>query len=221
MTDNKYSYLNKIACDTEVHLQIITPTKPIRLKTRLIGVDPNMSVILAMGSNNDWLAAKQYIREGQKVIVRLMSTEQPNANLVAFQSNIQKLMSIAGRWLVLDYPKELQQVPLRKDQRLPIHIEAQLINPETKKVCSKGFLSDLSIHGCAFIGEPLLKISVSEKYLLQVSITEEVESIVILIKNSKKVDKQRSLIQYGGVLQGDEEQLKLFVEPLLISYVFN
>jgi hypothetical protein len=221
VTENKYSYLNKIACDTEVHLQIITPTKPVRLKTRLIGVDPNMSVILAMGNNSDWVSAKQYVREGQKVIVRLMNTDQPNANLVAFQSNIQKLMSIAGRWLVLDYPKELQQVPLRKDQRLPIHIEAQLINPETKKVCSKGFLSDLSIHGCAFIGEPLQKISVSEKYLLQVSITDEVKSILILIKNSSKADKQRNLVQYGGVLQGDEQQLKLFVEPLLISYVFN
>lgn len=221
MADSKYSYLNKIACDTEVHLQIITPTKPVRLKTRLIGVDPNMSVILAMGNSHEWLSSKQYIREGQKVIVRLMSTEQPNANLVAFQSNIQKLMSIAGRWLVLDYPKELQQVPLRKDQRLPIHIDAQLLDPETKKIRSKGFLSDLSIHGCAFIGEPLQKISVSEKYLLQVSITDEVKSIVIVIKNSKKVDMQRSLRQYGGVLEGDEKKLKLFVEPLLISYVFN
>lgn len=221
MPDTKCSYLNKIACDTEVHLQVITPTKPIRLKTRLIGVDPNMSVILAMGNNSEWLAAKQYIREGQKVIVRLMNTEQTNANIVAFQSHIQKLMSIAGRWLVLDYPKELQQVPLRKEQRLPIHIEAQLLDIDTKKICSNGFLSDLSIQGCAFIGEPIALISLSEKYLLQVPITDNVKSIIVNIKNSKKVDMHSGDMQYGGVLEGDEEKLKLFVEPLLIDYVFN
>lgn len=221
VTENKFSYLNKVACDTEVHLQIITPTKALRLKTRLIGVDPNMSVIVAMGHSSDWLSAKQYIREGQKVIVRLMSTEQPNANLVAFQSNIQKLMSIAGRWLVLDYPKELQQVALRKDQRLPTRIEAKLLNPETKKVASQGFLSDLSIHGCAFIGEPIKQASSSDKYFLQVSIAGETKSIIIVIKNRKKVDKQSSLMQYGGILEGDPEKLKLFVEPLLIDYVFT
>ncbi|GLS89219.1 hypothetical protein GCM10007916_02860 [Psychromonas marina] len=221
MPENKCSYLNKIACATEVHLQIITPTKPIRLKTRLIGVDPNMSVILSMGNNSEWLAAKQYIREGQKVIVRLMNTEQPNANIVAFQSNIQKLMSIAGRWLVLDYPKELQQVPLRKDQRLPIHIEAKLLDPETKKVCSAGFLSDLSIQGCAFIGEAITQASSSEKYLLQVPISDNIKSTIIVIKNRKKVDMQSGYMQYGGVLEGDEDTLKLFVEPLLIEYVFH
>jgi hypothetical protein len=221
VTDDKFSYLNKIACATEVHLQVITPTKPVRLKTRLIGVDPNMSVILAMGNSSEWLAAKQYVREGQKVIVRLMSTDHPSANLVAFQSHIQKLMSIAGRWLVLDYPKELQQVPLRKDQRLPIHIEAKLLHPDTKKVCSTGFLSDLSVHGCAFVGEPIKKASSTEKYLLEVSVSEQSKSIIVEIKNRKKVEMSNDSIQYGGVLEGEPAQIKSFVEPLLIEYIFN
>ena len=221
MIDDKYSYLNKIACDTEVHLQIITPTKPVRLKTRLIGVDPNMSVILAMGNSSEWLSAKQHIREGKKVIVRMMSTEEPNANLVAFQSHIQKLMSIAGRWLVLDYPKDLQQVPLRKYQRLPIHIDAKLLHPETKKICSTGFLSDLSVHGCAFVGEPIKNATVSEKYLLEVLVAGESKFITVVIKNRKKLDISSNSIQYGGILEEEAAQLKLFVEPLLIEYIFN
>lgn len=219
--DNKYHYLNKITCESEVYLQIITPIHRVRLKTRLIGVDPNMSVILAMGHNAEWIAAKQYIREGQKVIVRLVSSECPDANLVAFQSNIQKLMSIAGRWLLLDYPKEVQQVALRENQRLPMHIEASLLNIETKKISSTGFLSDLSVHGCAFIGYPIKNVSDSEKYILQVSIAGQIKTIVIDIKNRKRVEMTSSSMQYGGILQGDEKKLKQFVEPLLIDCFFN
>ena len=224
MTDkdnDKYSYLNKIACETEVHLQIVTPTQPVRLKTRLIGVDPNMSVIVAMGNNGEWLSAKQYIREGQKVIVRLMSTELPDANLIAFQSNIQKLMSIAGRWLVLDYPKEVQQLPLRQNRRLAVHIDAKLLHPETKKVCSCGFLKDLSINGGAFIGESINQASLDKKYILQVMLEGQEKSIIIMVRNTKKSDKKGNLVQYGVTLEGEEQSAKQFVEPLLIDCLFN
>lgn len=219
--DNKYRYLNKIACATEVHLQIVTPTQPIRLKTRLIGVDPNMSVIVAMGSNSEWVSAKQYIREGQKVIVRLMITDLPDASLIAFQSNIQKLMSIAGRWLLLDYPKQVQQLPLRQYRRLPVYIDAKLLHPETKKTCSSGYLNDLSIFGGAFIGEPIKKVLVDKKYILQVMRGTDEKSINIAIKNTKQVDKKGKLVQYGVVIEGDEENSKQFVEPLLIDCLFN
>jgi len=219
--EDKYSYLNKIACETEVHLQVVTPTQPVRLKTRLIGVDPNMSVILAMSTNSEWISAKQYIREGQKVIVRLMNTEHPDANLLAFQTNIQKLMSIAGRWLVLDYPKEVQQLSLRQHMRLPVHIEAKLLHPETKKECSSGFLNDLSIHGGAFIGEPIKQASLDKRYILQLLLEGDKKSIVIMIKNTKKADNKGSLIQYGLVMKAQGEQVKQFVEPLLIDCLFN
>jgi len=218
---NKYHYLNKITCESEVYLQIMAPTQPFRLKTRLIGVDPNMSVIVAMGNGPEWIAAKDYIREGQKVIVRLMSTDQPDANLVAFHSKVQKVMSIAGRWLLLDYPKEVQQVPLRQDKRLPIKVEASLLDTETKKIRSTGFLSDLSTHGCAFIGEPINKSLESAKYLLQASVEDELKTIIISVKNIKKVDLTSSAIQYGGILEGGSDEVKKFVEPLLLNSLFK
>jgi len=216
--EGKYHHLNKIACESEVYLQVMAPTKAVRLKTRLIGVDPNMSVIVSMGNNAEWEAAKQLMREGQKVIVRIMSTAQPNASLLAFQSKIQKVMTIAGRWVVLDYPKEVQQVPLRQDQRLPIRIEASLLNPENKKVCSTGFLSDLSVNGCAFVGEPIEKANLSKKYILQLSNTYQNKSIIMAIKNSKKADALGNSMQYGGALEGDG---KKFAEPLLIDSFLN
>lgn len=219
--DDNYAYLNKIACGTEVHLQIITATQPVRLKTRLIGVDPSMSVIVAMGSSGEWISAKQYIREGQKVIVRLISTEQPDANIVAFESNIQKLMSIAGRWLLIDYPTIVQQLPLRQSLRLPVHIAAKLLHIESKKMCTSGFLNDLSIHGGAFIGEVIKQPLAHKQYILQLIICGEKKSILVSIKNTKKVDNNGNVIQYGVILEGEDKVIKQFVEPLLIDSLFN
>lgn len=220
-TDDKYHYLNKIACKTEVHLQIITPTQAVRLKTHLIGVDEDMSVIIAMGSDSEWIAAKQYIREGQKVIVRLISTDQPDANLIAFQTQIQKLMSVAGRWLLLDYPQEVQQLSLRQHLRLPVHIEAKLLHPETKETASSGFLSDLSMLGGAFVGESIKLASIDKKYILQLLVEGEKKSIFIAIKNSKRTDKQGNIVQYGLVIEGDKRLSKQFVEPLFIGSLLH
>ena len=219
--DDKYAYLNKISCETEVHLQVVTPTQAIRLKTRLIGVDPNMSVIVAMGNTNEWLAAKQYIREGQKVIVRLMSTDHPEANLVAFQSNIQKLMSLAGRWLVIDYPKEVQQLALREHRRLPVNIDATLIEPETKKVCSTGHLSDLSIQGGAFIGEPIKSQTKDKKYTLQVSVDGDEKSVAIVIKNTKPLHQSGSKVKQGFVIEEEIDNAKKFIGAVLSDSLAN
>lgn len=55
-----------------------------------MGVDANMSVIVAMGNSGEWLTSKKYIGEGQKVIVRLMNSNQLDTNITHFQSHIQK-----------------------------------------------------------------------------------------------------------------------------------
>ena len=220
---DEYAHLNKMPCETEVYLQIITPTQPIRIKTRLIGVDPYMSVILAMSSDPEWLSAKEYIREGQKVIVRLVNSDQPDANIIAFQSQVQKLMSIAGRWLVLDYPKSIQQVALRLHSRLPTHLDASLLDQQTQKPCSQGVLTDISINGGAFTGAPIKGAPLDKNYLLKVTLDSEQEAqmIPVAVKNSKKISKNKQLVQYGLHLKGNAEKSKLFVEHLVLHYLFN
>lgn len=214
-------YLNKIPCETEVYLQIVTPTQRLRLKTRLIGVDPNMSVILAMGSDADWNATKEYIRDGQKVIVRLVNGEQSDAFILAFQTKIQKLMSIAGRWLVLDYPAGIQKVALRQHSRLPIDMKASLLNLGTKKVISTGVLTDVSIDGGAFIGEELSRKAIDRRYILEVKQEKSIQAIQVVVKNSKKLSNKNNLVQYGLNLESTEDVSKKFVEDLILYYLFS
>ena len=214
-------YLNKIACETEVYLQIVTPTQRLRLKTRLIGVDPNMSVIVAMGNDAEWATAKEYIRDGQKVIVRLVNGDQSDAFILAFQTQIQKLMSIAGRWLVLDYPAGIQKVALRQHSRLPIDMKASLLNLGTKKAVSTGVLTDISIDGGAFIGELLPGKVIDRRYILEVKQEKSIQVIQVVIKNNKKLSNKNNLVQYGLNLESTEEISKKFVEDLILYYLFN
>lgn len=220
---DEYAYLNRIPCATEVYLQIMTPTQSIRLKTHLIGVDPYMSVILANGSDHGWLAAKESIREGQKVIVRLVNGEQPDAHIIAFQTQVQKLMSIAGRWLLVDYPKTIQRVALRQHARLPTNIDALLLDPQTKKICRKGVLTDISINGGAFVGEPLQGDVIDKEFILKIKLANEDkgQTSVVIVKNSKKLGNHDSLVQYGLNIMGGEEIAKIFVERLILYTLLN
>lgn len=215
---DEYSYLNRIPCATEAYVQIITPTQSIRLKTRLIGVDPYMSVILAKGCDNGWLAAKEFIREGQMLIVRLVNSDQPDAHIIAFQTQVQKIMSIAGHWLLLDYPKTIQRVALRLHSRLPTNIDALLLDPQTKRICRKGVLTDISINGGAFVAEPLQGNVIDKEFILKVKLTNEPEAqtSIVIVKNSKKLSNHGSLVQYGLNIMGSADIAKIFVEHLVL-----
>jgi hypothetical protein len=219
-TDN-FNYLNNIACNAAVHLEIITPTSSIRLKTRLIGVDPSMSVILAMRNDDDWCAARNYMREGQAAIVRLINLETPEANIIAFRTNIQKLLSIAGNWLVMDYPRELQQTALRRHSRIAIQTPCSIINKESKKVVSEGLLVDISIHGSAFIGKLLPGSTVDSQYDLQVKWDAEKSLLTtpVTVKNFLTQKDHPEKQRYGLVFEKDGQETQDLIQKIILNHL--
>ncbi len=42
-----FKQLEKMPCNTQVHLQMLTSSQAIRLRTHLIGIDSNRSILLA------------------------------------------------------------------------------------------------------------------------------------------------------------------------------
>ncbi|GGI71028.1 flagellar brake domain-containing protein [Shewanella gelidii] len=217
---DEFSYLDHVSCNTEVHLQILTPTKPIRLRTRLIGVDPKSSIILALGGDKTWLAAKDFIRDGQSVIVRLFNSEVPEANILAFRSTINSIFTAAGRWLVLRYPDELQQVALRQHSRLPINVAAKLLDNENKEQSTQGHLSDISIMGGAYIGNHIKGVVIDQKFSLCLSLADDEENnITITIKNQQLIDATNELYQYGFVLECEQGEADSFVQKIILQHL--
>lgn len=215
-----FNYLNNMACNTTVHIQVLTPTQAIRLKTRLIGVDPKMSVILAINHDDDWHKAKHLLRENQRVIVRLVNSASPEANIIAFRTVVQKVMSITGNWLVLNYPKHLQKVSLRKHSRINIHVNCLIIDKETELELSNGYLQDISIDGCAFIGKLPSNSTIGSEYNLQVKLDATEASLIIpmTVKNCIENEK-RDNQQYGLTFKEKCQDTEDFVVKILTHHL--
>jgi len=212
--------LNQVNCGEIIHLQIITATKPIRLKTRLIGVDPNMSVILAFGNDPTWIKALPHIKETNDVIVRFMHNDQQQASVIAFRSSIQKIMTITGRWLVLDYPKAIESAALRQHRRVDVSIEASMVDPESKKTVVVGVLIDLSIQGCAFVSKKEKSLSVGTVYELCIELEEENKKICLsaALKNITNLAVNDEM-QCGLVFMTPETEAKESIQELLVHHL--
>jgi len=227
----EFSYLNSMPCNTEVTIQVVTPSQPIRLRTRLIGVDPHRSLIFALGSDSSWQEAKKFLKPGQSIIVRLVNSDEPDANIIAFRSSIRKLLSSTEPWLIIDYPKALQKVALRQHSRIAINLEASIqVMPvegsdevETTQVLSPGQLSNISINGGAFIGKILQEISVETPCLLQVKVLQETEtmSIPITIKNIQDIEYGRMRGQYGFELSAEKGETETFVQKVILNHLLQ
>ncbi|RBW47554.1 hypothetical protein DS885_02455 [Psychromonas sp. B3M02] len=211
--------LNHVKCGEIVHIQVITPTKPIRLKSRLIGIDPNMSVILAFGNDASWIKALPHLKENNDIIVRFMNSEQQQANVTAFRTAIQKIMTITGRWLVLDYPKSIETVGLRKHRRVDVSIEASLVNVENETVLANGVLIDLSINGCAFVCKKEETLSEGSIYQLMANLGDGSPTVTLSVslKSVKELGVNNE-VQYGLVFT-TPEQVNSAVQQLLLHHL--
>ena len=130
-------------------------------------------------------------------------------------------MSIAGNWLVLDYPKkELQNVSLRKYSRINIHIECTIIDKKSQKIVSDGFLHDISINGCAFVGKPLNEYTEDSEYALQVTIEGKTPLICpISVKNGLEKADHVTLQQYGLIFKENNKDTQNFIQKIVFSHL--
>lgn len=216
--NKKFDALNQSDCGEIVHLQIITATVPIRIKTYLIGVDPNMSVILAIGNDASWEKALPFIKESKHVVVRLLSHHQQQSSILAFRTSIQRIMTIAGRWLVLDYPKAIEAASLRQHVRIPVEIEAILMDSETEVHLAIGRLIDISIYGCAFIGQQKVQVALNKVYRLSITLKEKVLDFSVTLKNIQPTAGE-GVVQYGLVFMAEEADKQVNIQALLLHYL--
>lgn len=216
-----FEHLNRVSCGEVVHLQVVTATKPIRLKTRLVGIDPNMAVILKLQNDASWEKASDHIKESKHVVVRLLSNEQ-QARILAFRSTIQKIMSASGSWLILDYPKAVESASLRKHLRIPVNIEASLLDKNVNTMLSPGVIADLSVQGCAFMAtfDPEMSLKIDDEYRLLIAMEEsdEVTSIElpVTLKNQQQLGTET---QFGLVFNSSEQDKVQRIQQLLLHHL--
>ncbi|MFT5235313.1 MAG: hypothetical protein ACI90A_000676 [Shewanella sp.] len=228
----QFSYLDHMACSTDVNIQILTSSQVFRLHSRFIGVDPKNSIILELGQDKHWQKAKSFIVLGQELIVRIVKSDEPSANVLAFKSRIQRIETNLGSWLLLDYPTELQNVALRHQSRISINIDSEIISAsksdeegeqsDERKPLALGLLSDISIKGGAFVSSGLNTIICDKSYFLKV-ITYDLKniSIPITIKNVLPIEHDNEAFQYGFVFNFSQQKSEAIVQKIVMSHLLN
>ncbi len=222
-TPDDFERFDTVPCNTEVYLQLLTPTQPIRLRTRLIGIHSRRAVILECGSDRHWQAAKSYLKEDRGVIVRLLNSDDPNGHVFAFRSSIMRIMSAMYHWIVLTYPKDLEQLALRQHSRLQVNVAARLKATDNTGRTSDGHICDISIGGGAFIGKDLGEDCVDKEYSLHFTDDRDGHNTVlpVIIKNQQFIDAEHNLTQYGLVLNCAQEDTEALVQRVLLSHLLK
>ncbi|NWG87216.1 MAG: flagellar brake protein [Hydrogenophilaceae bacterium] len=102
-----------------LEVQRLPPGLNPRLFTRVIGYASGESLLVRTPLVNKLPAD---LREGDKVYVRTFS----GTRAFGFASSVQRLCIAPFLYMHLDIPKEVQYVEIRRDQRLPVKLLAQI-----------------------------------------------------------------------------------------------
>ncbi|WOT05458.1 flagellar brake protein [Shewanella youngdeokensis] len=221
--EHSLNALDSLTCNTEVHLQILTPTQAIRLRTKLIGVDPGRALILAHGHDKAWAIAAPFIRDKQSVIMRVVNSDEHDANILAFRTRIQSTITLVGRWLIIDYPNSLQTVALRQHSRIPVKVLAKLVTSRDKQVISHGELRDISIKGGAFVGEAIADLEVDSELTLQLKLDDQSETTeaVAVVKNQQDLEAKTGQSQYGLTWKNETDATEKMVQKVILHHLLQ
>ena len=149
---------NLAYCDfSEMNLQVgervefqLTPTRlHPRLYTRLIGYVPGESVLVRTPLSNN---LPVNVHEGQQAVVRVFS----GTKAFAFLTQVQRICIAPFLYLHLGFPAEIQCLEIRKNQRLPVRLLAEV---KVKTLWKPALLLDLGMGGALVesahpLGEP-------------------------------------------------------------------
>lgn len=214
------SKFNALPCQTEVHLQIPTATKPIRLRSRLIGIEPGMCIIISRGTDQHWEMARELIREGQSIVVRLVNEGDPNATIFAYRGAISKLMSSVGRWIIIDFPRNLQKISLRQHSRLPIYLNCRLASLTPQADSFSAILKDLSLNGSGIVTDEIPATLTEQAFKLELSIEgQNAPTIKTRICNQRLEHGSSSRMHYGLSFDANEREKQQFIEAALLEII--
>jgi len=106
-----------------------------------------------------------------------------------------------------------------------VNIPSQLSQNSSDKqqsACSiEGHLVDISIQGGGFIGTEKKDITPDDTCTLTLLGTADNEAIHvnIIIKNRQVFDARNNLIQYGFILDSDQNAAELFVQKIILRHL--
>jgi hypothetical protein len=131
-------------------VQINHPVQ-VRLKVPLIGYELGNYIILKYPNVPSSTSYSDVLVEGNVVVVRYL-LEGDKGCCFAFRATIRTITQKPEKFLILSYPKKIENRQLRLHQRISMHLPAaiSLNEPNQSNVRINGIIGDLSLKGCGF-----------------------------------------------------------------------
>ena len=139
----------KIQVGEAVHLQPRDGEDSRRMNVRIIGYMVGVSLLVTTPKVRDKV---MIIREGQPFVVRMMMGNQ----IVGFATRVLRTCTRPFHSLHLSCPEEMEQITVRKAQRVRVKLFASLKNPNPAFQSDKpqtGTIVDISISGAMLIAD--------------------------------------------------------------------
>jgi len=117
----------------------------IRFKSTLVGMKSGEYLIVRSPEAQQ---VRNQIYEGSKIIARCVHS----GNIYGFRSKILcNVVHPAVRLLVLEYPRRVESVNIRKNPRVDCHLPAEIADHEQPVAC---VIADISLGGCKLLVKP-------------------------------------------------------------------
>jgi hypothetical protein len=133
--------------DIQVNHPVLT-----RIKVTLVGYEAGKYILLKY-PNSKAGSFKDVLVEGNVLIVRYL-LEGDKGECVAFRSSIKHIIQYPERFLVIEYPKRVENRQLRLHQRVLTHLPAEIALPNDNlenDAKLSGLIVDISQQGCRFV----------------------------------------------------------------------
>ncbi|XQW86433.1 PilZ domain-containing protein [Thalassotalea piscium] len=124
---------------------------PVRLKLPLIGYVMGKYIILKYPTVAKETDFKDVLTEGNVAIVRYL-LEGDQGKCFAFRATIRNVTKLPDKFLILNYPKRIENRQLRMHQRVMTHLPAAIAITEADESVNQiqGMIIDISLKGCGF-----------------------------------------------------------------------
>ena len=132
-------------------LQINHPNK-VRLKLPLVGYEVGKYIILKYPKVSRDTDYKDVLIEGNVAVVRYI-IEGEKGECFAFRSTIKSITKYPEKFVLLDYPKKIENRQLRQQQRASTHLIASIALDNvdsSESAVINGVIGDISSKGCGF-----------------------------------------------------------------------
>ncbi|MEI6893204.1 MAG: flagellar brake protein [Colwellia sp.] len=147
----EYSQLLELQPGKSLDLQVNHPVS-IRLKLPLVGYELGKYIILKYPKVKNVSEYKDVFLVGNLIIVRYLM-EGNKGECFAFRSAIRHTTQYPEKLIYIEYPKKIENLQLRQQQRSSIHLPAvimlkDIVSNKTTQI--SGIIGDISAKGCGF-----------------------------------------------------------------------